>query len=658
MKRFIRILITLFLLALPVASAGVSTQPAAASPVYTCFPTCSSTDGRFLALAGTGLQTLAGDSITIEIAVPAGRTTFELDIFDGETGGYWDIGTTPSIYTLYADPLGNGTGATVIGTLPYASLLDNAWATFNFPTSAAAMAPSGNYFYYLKVTNSNISIASENSFKIQSDASVELLPQAFAFLASINNTNDAKVIYPNYPALSPTTYDGNWNFYLQVPSAASSFAVWDGDMDFGKYDCSVNDTDDPDTPNAPFLPAWAVGTSAVPEGVAISTIKCSTGTGFATGNPADDSSSAAYVRPPSINYDVILPDGTTYHNGNPSGNMEWEQFKISSNTADVPANADYFHNGPLPAGMYQVHVNGMDLHNLDAWRFPAPVLGVCIDGTPCVPVPLSIGDFVWSDRNGNGIQDVGEPGIPNVTVRLLGSNGTTVLGTTTTDASGIYSFNNLWPGNYFVKFVAPSGSTFTTKNAAGSTAANDSNPNPFTGKTDVITLVAGVSDTTIDAGLKITACLCGYIRTPGFWKNYSNHMSSATFLNLISHTQDFSFLTVSQAVTILRTNYGTTELGIPALDGVNATFLKFLLTSEINAVWNGQDNAAGLSGLLGIGFYQGTGMTVNQLLHQIYLDRRTFSSTENAYVLYLGSGGENQNGSSCPVKPCSCLVKP
>ena len=28
----------------------------------------------------------------------------------------------------------------------------------------------------------------------------------------------------------------------------------------------------------------------------------------------------------------------------------------------------------------------------------------------------SIGDFIWSDENGNGLQDEGEPGIPNVTV--------------------------------------------------------------------------------------------------------------------------------------------------------------------------------------------------------------------------------------------------
>ena len=88
-----------------------------------------------------------------------------------------------------------------------------------------------------------------------------------------------------------------------------------------------------------------------------------------------------------------------------------------------------------------------------------------------------------------------------MTVTLLGSDGTTVLGTTTTNGSGAYSFTNLAPGTYYVQFTAPSGYTFTTKNATGSTTANDSNANVSTGKTDAIALVSGTPDSTIDAGL-------------------------------------------------------------------------------------------------------------------------------------------------------------
>ena len=37
--------------------------------------------------------------------------------------------------------------------------------------------------------------------------------------------------------------------------------------------------------------------------------------------------------------------------------------------------------------------------------------------------PVTIGDFVWNDTNGNGVQDGGEPGINGVTLTLTGTNG-------------------------------------------------------------------------------------------------------------------------------------------------------------------------------------------------------------------------------------------
>ena len=72
-------------------------------------------------------------------------------------------------------------------------------------------------------------------------------------------------------------------------------------------------------------------------------------------------------------------------------------------------------------------------------------------------VPLgSIGDRVWVDADADGMQDVGEVGIPNVTVRLYGdgaSNGTysTLLDATTTDAAGLYAFPGLAAGSYVVR---------------------------------------------------------------------------------------------------------------------------------------------------------------------------------------------------------------
>ncbi|MBK8472485.1 MAG: carboxypeptidase regulatory-like domain-containing protein [Sphingobacteriales bacterium] len=55
--------------------------------------------------------------------------------------------------------------------------------------------------------------------------------------------------------------------------------------------------------------------------------------------------------------------------------------------------------------------------------------------------PASLGDFVWLDNDGDGVQDPGEPGIPGVTVTLTLPDGTTL--TTVTDNDGLYLFDGL-----------------------------------------------------------------------------------------------------------------------------------------------------------------------------------------------------------------------
>ena len=63
-----------------------------------------------------------------------------------------------------------------------------------------------------------------------------------------------------------------------------------------------------------------------------------------------------------------------------------------------------------------------------------------------------IGDRVWSDADGDGIQDSGEAGIANVTVTLLDSTGA-VVATTATNADGDYLFTNVPFGEDYVVVV-------------------------------------------------------------------------------------------------------------------------------------------------------------------------------------------------------------
>ena len=113
--------------------------------------------------------------------------------------------------------------------------------------------------------------------------------------------------------------------------------------------------------------------------------------------------------------------------------------------------------------------------------------------------PAIVGDRVWNDVDGDGIQDDGELGIQGVTVNLLDADGN-VVATTVTDANGNYRFEIGDPGTYMVEFAPKSGWTFTTKDA-GDNDALDSDADPATGRTPSFTVSAGQTDLTLDAGL-------------------------------------------------------------------------------------------------------------------------------------------------------------
>ncbi len=106
----------------------------------------------------------------------------------------------------------------------------------------------------------------------------------------------------------------------------------------------------------------------------------------------------------------------------------------------------------------------------------------------------SIGDFVWADTNGDGIQTSGELGLQGVVVVLTYPDGTTK--TTTTDANGNYLFSNLGPGTYNVNFTSPVGAT-PSPAVQGTDVTKDSDP---IADNVTVVLTAGQNRTDIDAG--------------------------------------------------------------------------------------------------------------------------------------------------------------
>ncbi|MBK8192270.1 MAG: carboxypeptidase regulatory-like domain-containing protein [Lewinellaceae bacterium] len=127
-------------------------------------------------------------------------------------------------------------------------------------------------------------------------------------------------------------------------------------------------------------------------------------------------------------------------------------------------------------------------------------------------LPASLGDYVWSDTDGDGVQDGGEPGIGGVTVTLSGTtgDGSPVNLTTSTDGTGFYEFTDLAPGTYTVTFTTPGGSTATTPNEGGDDTL-DSDADPVTGAAPPVTLVSGENNPTIDAGFLQVAEIGNYV---------------------------------------------------------------------------------------------------------------------------------------------------
>lgn len=85
--------------------------------------------------------------------------------------------------------------------------------------------------------------------------------------------------------------------------------------------------------------------------------------------------------------------------------------------------------------------------------------------------PLALGDTVWIDANNNGLLDGGEKGLANVPVTLLDSTGTVTIGSTTTDANGVYGFSNLTQGTYVIS-IAPGNGYISSTGKNGSAAGS------------------------------------------------------------------------------------------------------------------------------------------------------------------------------------------
>ena len=184
----------------------------------------------------------------------------------------------------------------------------------------------------------------------------------------------------------------------------------------------------------------------------------------------------------------------------------------------VPAWA--FDQAALPTRNVNVaQVATADQDDVDSTPGDSVVAADDIDDAFADSIVGSLGDVVWLDVNGDGLQSAGEPGLAGVPVTLTytssitDSAGTVVVPagavvTTTTDASGRYLFTNLYGGTYDVQVTVPAGMVVTGKDA-GSDNAVDSDATPA-GLISA-SLPAGGSDRTFDAGMYFPASISNFV---------------------------------------------------------------------------------------------------------------------------------------------------
>jgi hypothetical protein len=126
----------------------------------------------------------------------------------------------------------------------------------------------------------------------------------------------------------------------------------------------------------------------------------------------------------------------------------------------------------------------------------------------------SLGNFVFYDDDRDGIQDAGEEGVEGVEVELYICGEDTPIASTSTNANGIYVFENLNPANdYYVVFVGsslPADYVFSAANQGGDDSADsDADQN---GQTACVELESGEFNDTVDAGInQPTASLGNFV---------------------------------------------------------------------------------------------------------------------------------------------------
>ncbi|TWT50242.1 Serine-aspartate repeat-containing protein D precursor [Rubripirellula amarantea] len=166
----------------------------------------------------------------------------------------------------------------------------------------------------------------------------------------------------------------------------------------------------------------------------------------------------------SVRIELFASDGTTL---------------LDFTTTDSSGNYEFI---DLAAGDYvvkEIHPNRYTSTSSDTISVNLPTTGISDQNFG--EALFDIGNYIWFDENGDGVQDGDEQGIGGVTVELIYdggdgdfTNGNEVVSNTTTNASGSYQFTEQFNGNYrvVVNGGVPSGTIATSETDDSSVAVD------------------------------------------------------------------------------------------------------------------------------------------------------------------------------------------
>ncbi|MBR2647328.1 MAG: hypothetical protein IKD55_00665 [Sediminibacterium sp.] len=241
------------------------------------------------------------------------------------------------------------------------------------------------------------------------------------------------------------------------------------------------------------------------------------------------------------------------------------------------------------------------------------------------PAPIEIGNRVWFDANGNGIQDADEDGIAGVTVQLR--QGATVIATAVTDASGNYYFSSdpsrssTGSAKYNISQLQPDGTyTIRIPNAQGGsvqaplstyelTFANNGGVDPNAGERDsdgaytgndaditVTTGVAGSNNHSYDFGFATIGTVSGGGGGGVESKSLGDAIATRVYKNAVNSMQgavDYSKLPSATISSTIRTNNSGSALKLSDIlpTTLSNSSYKSLITTpkDLLAITNAKD---------------------------------------------------------------------